>query len=93
MIERVEGLLGQYPRGLYAGTFHSVANKLLRKYATRIGYEPNFSILSDEDSRDLISLCVKDLKIDTKNGVSQVRKFYKGIYPIREIDKMILSGL
>ncbi len=66
MIERVEGLLGSYPKGLWAGTFHSIANRLLRKYAHTIGYQSNFSILSEEDARDLISLCVKDLKIDTK---------------------------
>ncbi len=66
MISRVEGLLGDSAQGLWAGTFHSVANRLLRKYAPKLGFESNFSILDQEDSRDLISLCVKELKIDTK---------------------------
>ncbi len=67
MIERVEGLVGHYPSGLWSGTFHSVANRLLRKYASRVGYTANFSILDQEDARDLVSLCIKDLKIVTKN--------------------------
>lgn len=67
MIERVEDLLGMYPKGLWAGTFHSIANRLLRRYATLVGFQPNFSILDQEDSRDLVSLCVKELKINTKN--------------------------
>jgi DNA helicase-2/ATP-dependent DNA helicase PcrA len=67
MIERVEGLLGMYPKGLWAGTFHSIANRLLRRYATLIGFQSNFSILDQEDARDLVSLCVKELKINTKN--------------------------
>ena len=66
MIERVQGLLGGYAQGMWAGTFHSVANRLLRTYATRIGFESNFSILDQEDARDLFALVVKELKIDTK---------------------------
>ena len=67
MISRVEGLLGDSAQGLWAGTFHSVANRLLRKYAPKLGFESNFSILDQEDSRDLISICLKELKIDTKS--------------------------
>lgn len=77
MMVRIESLLGQYPKGIWGGTFHSVANRLLRKYGTAIGFNPNFTILDQDDSRDLISACVKSLHIDTKkirfpsNGVIQ----------------------
>lgn len=77
MMVRIESLLGQYPKGIWGGTFHSVANRLLRKYGTAIGFNPNFTILDQDDSRDLISTCVKSLHIDTKkirfpsNGVIQ----------------------
>lgn len=63
MISRVEGLLGYYPNGLWAGTFHSIANRLLRRYAIEIGFAPNFSILDQEDARELIGLIVKEKKI------------------------------
>jgi len=67
MVERIENLFGEFPKGLWSGTFHSIANRLLRTYAPYLGYESNFSILDQEDSRDLISICIKELKIDTKN--------------------------
>lgn len=66
MLFRVEELLGQFPSTLWGGTFHHVANVLLRKYAKVLGYGNNFTILDEEDSKDLISLCVKALRIDPK---------------------------
>lgn len=66
MVSRIEGLLGTYPHGLWAGTFHSIANRILRMYGRYEGYAPNFSILDEEDAGDLMKLCVKQLKIDTK---------------------------
>ncbi|MFH1611619.1 MAG: ATP-dependent helicase [Patescibacteria group bacterium] len=66
MISRVNLLLGTESVGIWAGTFHSIANRLLRIHARRLGFESNFSILDQEDSRDLISLCLKELAIDTK---------------------------
>lgn len=70
MLFRVERLLGTFPKHLWGGTFHHVANLLLRKYATRVGYAPNFSILDQEDSRALLKVLVKDSGIDPK-----VRRF------------------
>ena len=66
MLTRVETLLGTHPAGLWGGTFHSVANRILRKYADRIGFKNNFTILDEEDAKDIIKVCVKDLGIDTK---------------------------
>lgn len=66
MLFRVEELLGAFPKSLWGGTFHHVANVLLRKYAKVIGYDNNFTILDEEDSKDLINLCVKALRIDPK---------------------------
>ena len=66
MSARIELLLGSYPHGLWAGTFHSIANRLLRTYGRHAGFAPNFSILDEEDANDLMKLCVKECKIDTK---------------------------
>ncbi|MFA6131109.1 MAG: ATP-dependent helicase [Patescibacteria group bacterium] len=66
MIGRIESLLGVYPSGLWAGTFHSIANRLMRQYGSLLGFNPNFSILDEEDARDLLSLCMKDLGFDPK---------------------------
>ncbi|MBT4856887.1 ATP-dependent helicase [Candidatus Uhrbacteria bacterium] len=67
MISRLSGLLGPRAQGVWAGTFHSVANRLLRRYADKLGYDSRFSILDQDDARELVRLCIKDLKIDTKN--------------------------
>ncbi|HEX7507125.1 MAG TPA: ATP-dependent helicase [Polyangia bacterium] len=40
----------------WAGTFHSVANRLLRLHASAIGLDPSFTVLDREDSADLIDL-------------------------------------
>ena len=61
MLRRVEGLV-QKPGAagssaadqIVSGTFHSVANRFLRRYGPLIGYTHNFTILDDSDSRDLI---------------------------------------
>ncbi|MFA4845545.1 MAG: ATP-dependent helicase [Patescibacteria group bacterium] len=65
MLSRVESLLGSYPTGLWGGTFHSVANRLLRMYSTQLGYTKNFTILDEEDARSLIKVCIKILNVDT----------------------------
>jgi DNA helicase II / ATP-dependent DNA helicase PcrA len=65
MLSRVEGLLGRYPVGLWGGTFHSIANRLLRKYARELGYTSSFTILDQEDAKSLIKVCIKVLNVDT----------------------------
>ncbi len=66
MLFRTEALLGSFPNGLWGGTFHHVANLLLRRFGQAIGYPANFTILDQEDSRSLLSVCVKEANIDTK---------------------------
>ncbi len=54
MIERAKLLTGMDLEDITAGTFHHVCNLILRKYASRVGLSPNFSILDEEDSKTLI---------------------------------------
>lgn len=65
MLSRVEQLLGRSPHGLWGGTFHHIANRILRRYAAVIGYQSNFTILDEEDSQDLLKLCIKDVGVAT----------------------------
>ena len=56
---RVEGMLKDVPegtKGILAGTFHSIANRFLRRYATRINLASNFSILDSADALDLLRI-------------------------------------
>ncbi|MBI5369758.1 ATP-dependent helicase [Candidatus Uhrbacteria bacterium] len=65
MLQRVALLLKREPVGLWGGTFHSVANRLLRRYASELGYSQNFTILDQEDSHLLMKVCLKELRVDT----------------------------
>lgn len=61
------GLRGANPLSrIWGGTFHSVANRILRQYANLVGYSPSFTIMDADDSHDLVKYCIRDLKIDTK---------------------------
>ncbi len=60
MVRRVEHLLGSSVRGMWGGTFHALANRILRQYADLIGFTPNFTILDAEDARSLIKVCAKE---------------------------------
>ncbi len=66
MMARVEGLLRTYPHGLWSGTFHSIANRMLRMYGSYTGFGSDFSILDEEDAGDMMKMCMKELRIDTK---------------------------
>ncbi|MCP9456562.1 MAG: ATP-dependent helicase [Nitrospira sp.] len=57
MLERAAQLIGANAQRVCGGTFHSVANVLLRRYGRSIGVEPGFTILDRGDAEDLIGLC------------------------------------
>ncbi|MET4023161.1 UvrD-helicase domain-containing protein [Bradyrhizobium sp. S3.2.12] len=44
----------------YAGTFHFIANKLLREFASQIGLRKNFTILDRDDAKDLMDIVRAD---------------------------------
>lgn len=62
MIARVQKITHSSTRLPWAGTFHSVAYKILRLYAPLLGYKERFSILDSEDSESLLKACVKEHK-------------------------------
>ena len=68
MLNRVESLVNSYTGKIMGGTFHHIAHRLLRIYGYRLGYKSNFSISDSEDSRQLISTCLTELKIDPKQS-------------------------
>lgn len=54
MLWRVESLLGYKPQGLWGGTFHHIGNRILRQHIKKLDYLANYSILDQEDSKDLL---------------------------------------
>ncbi len=51
---------------IWAGTFHSVCLRILRKYGERLGYKPGFSIYDTDDQKRMVIDCMKELDIDEK---------------------------
>ncbi len=52
--------------GLWGGTFHHMANRILRHYATYLDYPCNYTILDHDDSISIIKQAIKDLSLNTK---------------------------
>ena len=50
----------------WAGTFHSIANRLLRRFASNLGLDPGFSVLDRGDSADLMDVVRHELKLSQK---------------------------
>ena len=66
MLARVEVLVQQKTRNIWGGTFHHIANRILRMHGKRLGISPDFTILDREDAKDLLASCVQDAGVDTK---------------------------
>jgi DNA helicase-2/ATP-dependent DNA helicase PcrA len=63
MLSRVRSLLGLELERFWGGTFHSVAHRVLRRHADRLGYERSFSILDAEDAVSLAKACIAELDL------------------------------
>ena len=51
---------------VWAGTFHSICLRILRRHGERLGYREGFSIYDTDDKKRLITICMKELNIDEK---------------------------
>ena len=66
MRERLGALLPGGTRGMWVCTFHAMCVRMLREDPELIGYQPNFAIYDDDDSKRLVKAIMSDLSIDTK---------------------------
>jgi len=66
MRERLGRMIGQVAEGLWLGTFHSVAARILRRHAEAVGLKPNFTILDSDDQLRLIKQIAAAEGIDDK---------------------------
>ena len=68
MKERIGRLVGDdLAQHLYMGTFHSIFSRILRAEAEHIGFNNNFTIYDETDSRSLIKAIVKEMELDDKS--------------------------
>ncbi len=65
--ERINGMIGSHGRDIWAGTFHSMFARILRRDCHLLGYEKNFNIYDTNDSKSIIkSIIEKDYNADIK---------------------------
>jgi DNA helicase-2/ATP-dependent DNA helicase PcrA len=96
MLERAGELIGSRCDRVCGGTFHSVANMLLRRYGRAIGVEPGFTILDRGDAEDLIALIrsqlglnEKDKRFPRKGTIAEI--FSKAENTLRSLDDIVLE--
>ncbi len=75
--ERLERMLGEEARDVWASTFHSACVRILRRDIEQIGYSKDFTIYDTDDSKRVVKDCLKELDLDEKT------------FPIREIVSVI----
>ncbi len=96
MLGRVGLLIGPHSDRVMGGTFHSVANLLLRRYGRAIGLEPGFTILDRGDSEDLVNLVRAQVGF-TETGKRFPRKrtiveiFSKASNTLQSLDDVLLN--
>ena len=96
MLERAGELIGARSERVCGGTFHSVANMLLRRYGRSIGLEPGFTILDRGDAEDLIALVrsqlglnEKDKRFPRKGTITEM--FSKSENTLRSLDEILIE--
>lgn len=64
--ERIAAKLGDDAQDIWAGTFHSVCGKILRRYASLLGFTSHFTVYDTDDQRRLMKDIMKSNNIDEK---------------------------
>ncbi len=93
MLNRVNRLTNGQAEDIWGGTFHHVANKILRRHAPEVDFSRQFTILDSEDAKTLLDDCVSDLNMDETEpdlpGTSVLQTIYSlsenTMRPVRDI--------
>ena len=86
MKKRIKRLAGLAARDLWAGTFHSICGRILRRDIDKIGREKNFVIFGQDEQLSLMKQAIKELDFDDKrykpaamlDSVSKAKNEMKG---------------
>ncbi|MCL6472407.1 MAG: DNA helicase PcrA [Firmicutes bacterium] len=66
MKERIAHLVGRVSRAMWISTFHSACARILRQEIDRLGYSKSFVVYDSNDSKRLLTYCLRDLNLDSK---------------------------
>ena len=72
MRERLEGMIGRAADGLWLGTFHAIAARILRRHAEAVGLKSSFTILDTDDQIRLLKQILQAEDIDERRWPARV---------------------
>ena len=64
--ERLENVIGECAREIWAGTFHSICVRLLRMFADETQYGKEFIIYDQDDCKKIVANILKEMDIDNE---------------------------
>ena len=64
--ERLERMLGEEARDVWAATFHAACVRILRRDIDKLGYDRNFTIYDTDDSKRVLKDIIKELDLEEK---------------------------
>ncbi len=76
MRHRIEDMLGQNPAGMWVGTFHGLAHRLLRAHWQEAKLAENFQILDSDDQQRLIKRVIRDLGLDEQRWPAKQAQWF-----------------
>ena len=84
MTERVRELVPHDTAALWAGTFHSIGSRILRRHAEELGFTRSYSILDRDDQKSLLNAVITACNIDTKERRFPKADVLAGIFSLME---------
>lgn len=75
--DRLERMLGEESRDVWAATFHSACVRILRRDIDKLGFDRSFTIYDTDDTKRVLKDILKELELDEKT------------FPVREIQTII----
>jgi len=76
MRHRIEQLLGINPAGMWVGTFHGLAHRLLRAHWQEAGLNQNFQILDSDDQQRLVKRVIRELGLDEQRWPARQAQWF-----------------
>ncbi|WP_194788683.1 DNA helicase II [Pseudomonas sp. UFMG81] len=76
MRQRIEQLLGINPAGMWVGTFHGLAHRLLRAHWQEAGLAQNFQILDSDDQQRLIKRVMREMGLDEQKWPARQAQWF-----------------
>lgn len=73
MQERIFKIVGEKGQGAFVSTIHSMCVRILRSSIDKIGFDRNFSIYTEVETKNVLNRIIKEKKIETKDFLKNVR--------------------